>query len=188
MVNQLQKIFPENNFDVQENINITKKIKDKLNEVVFSQLLTFITNMLDFEVDKRIVLKITDEFIEKFNYLSDKNKESIFGIISPDKEEIEKLRKEYNPSLEPELIEVQDDDDVKEETKEKGSINQDKSEEISDKQEEKKEKEKTKEENLENSDNKEDLKDKEEPKEESKEESKGEKEESNEVQKEEDKK
>ena len=177
---RFQKIFPENNFDVEENINITKKIKDKLNEIVFSQLLTFITNMLDFEIDKRIVIKITDEFIEKFNYLSDKNKESVFGMISSDKEEIEKLRKEYNPSLEPELIEVKDDDDIMEETKEKASINKEKSEEISEKKEEIKEKqedkEKTKEENLEKSDNKEDLKDKEEPKEESKEEKKDEEE------------
>ena len=129
---RFQKVYPENNFNVEENINITKKIKDKLNEVVFAQLLTFITNMQDFEIDKRIMVKIVDEFIEKFNYLSDKNKQSIFEIISPDIQEIEKLRKEYNPSLEPELIEIQDDDDFMEESKEEININKKMTEEFFD--------------------------------------------------------
>jgi hypothetical protein len=112
---RFQNVSPENNFNVEENINITKKIRDKLNEIVFSQLITFIINMKDFEIDKRIMIRIIDEFIEKFNYLSDKNKQSILEVISPDIQEIEKLRKEYDPSLEPELIEIQDDDDIMEE-------------------------------------------------------------------------
>jgi hypothetical protein len=169
---RFQKVYPENNFNVEENINITKKIKDKLNEVVFAQLLTFITNMQDFEIDKRIMVKIIDEFIEKFNYLSDKNKQSIFEIISPDIQEIEKLRKEYNPSLEPELIEIQDDDDFMEESKEEININKKMTEEFFDILEEINEKEKNDiiKENEEKSENKENLKIKEESKEEKKDE------------------
>jgi hypothetical protein len=169
---RFQKVYPENNFNVEENINITKKIKDKLNEVVFAQLLTFITNMQDFEIDKRIMVKIIDEFIEKFNYLSDKNKQSIFEIISPDIQEIEKLRKEYNPSLEPELIEIQDDDDFMEESKEEININKKMTEEFFDILEEINEKEKNDiiKEDEEKSENKENLKIKEESKEEKKDE------------------
>ena len=56
--------------------------------------------MIDFGIDKRIILTITDEFVEKYNYLSPDNLENLFSMISHDKEEIEKLRKEYTHSLE----------------------------------------------------------------------------------------
>ena len=97
---RFEKTFPDTIFNIEGNINITKKIKDKLNEVVFSQLLPFVSNMIDFGIDKRIILKITDEFVEKYNYLSPDNLENLFSMISHDKEEIEKLRKEYTHSLE----------------------------------------------------------------------------------------
>ena len=77
-------------------INLTNEIISKFNEVVFSQLLAYITNMLYFIPDKKIVLKISDEFIKKYDYLSNENLNTLFNIISQDKEEIEKLRNEYN--------------------------------------------------------------------------------------------
>lgn len=70
---------------------------EKLNEVVFSQLLTFISNMGDFEIDKRIILKIVDECIEKYNYLSKTNIDSLYELITEGKVDIEQLRKEYSP-------------------------------------------------------------------------------------------
>ena len=83
-------------FSADKKMNITKEIKSKFNDVVFSQLLAYITNMIYFIPDKKIVLKISDEFVQKYNYLSNSNLDTLFGIISQDKEEIEKLRKEYN--------------------------------------------------------------------------------------------
>ena len=116
---RFEKSYPETNFNVEQNINITKKIKNKLNEVVFSQLLPFISNMNDFCIDKRIIIKITDEFVKKYNFLSPSNLESLYAMISSDKNEIEKLRNEYNPSLEPELKTEEDNkEDIKEKAKE----------------------------------------------------------------------
>ena len=100
---RMEKILPESNFNMEEDININQKVRDEINEVIFSQLLPFINNMIDFGIDKRIILKIADEFKEKFN-LSPTNLEVLYGIISSNKEEIEKLRKDYNTSLESELI------------------------------------------------------------------------------------
>ena len=40
------------------------------------------------------VLKIADKFVKKYDYLSNSNLNNLFEIISKDKEEIEKLRKE----------------------------------------------------------------------------------------------
>ena len=102
---RFENVFPDSNINIEKNININKKIKEKLNEVVFSQLLTYSSNMKDFEIDKRIILKIVDEFVEKYNYISASNLDCIYEMISSGKEDIEKLRKEYDPSLEDKLIE-----------------------------------------------------------------------------------
>ena len=121
---RFEKTYPETNFNVEQNINITKKIKNKLNEVVFSQLLPFISNMNDFCIDKRIIIKITDEFVKKYNFISPANLESLYAMISSDKNEIEKFRNEYNPSLEPELKSEDDKkDDLKDKDKEKEETN-----------------------------------------------------------------
>ena len=98
--------------------SVPNKIKNKLNEIVFSQLVSFLTNLNDFEMDKRVILKITDEFINKYNFLSDSNKESIYYVISTENEVIEKLRKEYDPSLESEIIEIKDEKNTKEKKEE----------------------------------------------------------------------
>ena len=114
-------------------IIMTKEIKSKFNEVVFSQLLAYITNMVYFIPDKKIVLKISDEFIKKYDYLSNSNLTTLFSIISQDKEEIEKLRNEYN----------QNNDDIKE--KEKDSLKEE--DKINEENQEKKEENDKKEDN-----------------------------------------
>ena len=131
---RFEKTFYDTNFNVELNINLTDKVKDKLNEVVFSQLLPFISNMIDFGIDKRIVLKVVDEFKEKYNYLSPSNLETLYQLISKNMEEIEILRKEYNPSLESKLISTKKED-IKEDLKE-NNINEENSKETT---EEKKE-------------------------------------------------
>ena len=137
-------------YDIEKGENIPDRIKRKLDEIVFSQLLSFITNLNDFEIDKRVILKIADEFIQKYKYLSESNIESVYQIISKDKDDLEKLRKEYDASLESEIIEIKDEKsvvkkDVKEEKKEEQK--EEKKEE--EKKEEKKEEEKKEEEKVE---------------------------------------
>ena len=91
--------------DLERFNNDKEKDLKKLGEVVFSQLLTFASNMKSFEIDKRIIVKIIDEFIEKYNYMSESNLKLIYGVIIQGKEgepndDLEKLRKEYDISLE----------------------------------------------------------------------------------------
>ena len=118
---RFENAFPDSNINIEKNFNINKKIKEKLSEVVFSQLITYSSNMKDFEIDKRIILKIVDEFIEKYNYISESNLDCIYEMISSEKEDIEKLRKEYDPSLEDKLIE-ESNINSEEEKKEKKEI------------------------------------------------------------------
>ena len=110
-------------FSADKKMNITKEIKSKFNDVVFSQLLAYITNMIYFIHDKKIVLKISDEFVQKYNYLSNSNLDTLFGIISQDKEEIEKLRNEYN-----QIKTIKGNESLKEEDK-NNKENQEKTEE-----------------------------------------------------------
>ena len=104
---------------LNRNEPMTDEIKSKFNDVVFSQLLAYISNMIYFISDKKIVLKIADEFIKKYDYLSNSNLDTLFGIISNDKEEIEKLRKEYNQPPKDDLIEK--NEEKKEEEQKEGN-------------------------------------------------------------------
>jgi hypothetical protein len=142
-------------YDIEKGENIPDRIKRKLDEIVFSQLLSFITNLNDFEIDKRVILKIADEFIQKYKYLSESNIESVYQIISKEKDDLEKLRKEYDASLESEIIEIKDEKsvvkkDVKEEKKEEQKEEKKEEEKKEEKkEEEKKEEEKKEEEKIE---------------------------------------
>ena len=110
---------------LNRNEPMSDEIKSKFNDVVFSQLLAYISNMIYFISDKKIVLKIADEFIKKYDYLSNSNLDTLFGIISNDKEEIEKLRKEYNQPSKEDLMEK---DKEKKEEKEQKEGNEEKKE------------------------------------------------------------
>ena len=138
-------------YDIEKGENIPDRIKRKLDEIVFSQLLSFITNLNDFEIDKRVILKIADEFIQKYKYLSESNIESVYQIISKEKDDLEKLRKEYDASLESEIIEIKDEKsvvkkDVKEEKKEEQKEEKKEEEKKEEKKEEEKKEEKKEEE------------------------------------------
>ena len=99
---RFEDLFPDSDITFKNNEKIPKKTKEKLNEIVFAQLLTYISNIKDFGIDERVLLKILDEFTEKYPFLSDNNLHSIYQIITQDKYDIDTLRKEYDPSLEEE--------------------------------------------------------------------------------------
>ena len=113
--------FPIIRLNIKE--RMTDEIKSKLNDVVFSKIMSHFTNMMFFIEDKKIVLQVVDEFIKKYDYLSDSNLNNLYDIISKDKEEIEKLRKEYSQNLKDNLIEndknIEKEEKIKEEEKEK---------------------------------------------------------------------
>ena len=92
-------LFDENN----------EKSKERLSNFGFSQLLTYSNNMREFFMDERIVVKIIDEFVEKYRVQKDLA-DAIYGVISPNPEDIQKLREEYynNPNIETELLSIEE--------------------------------------------------------------------------------
>ncbi len=75
--------------------DLSDKMKFKLSELLFSQLLPYVNNMNEFKLELKNIVYITEEFISKYNFLIEEHKDSIFGLLSNEKEEIEKLRNNY---------------------------------------------------------------------------------------------
>ena len=90
--------FEDMNIDAKINIvkkkNITDKIKPKIGEVLFSQIIPYVGNMIEFHVDKKNIVKIIDDINEQFNYLGDTNLESIYNLVCNSKEELKKVKEE----------------------------------------------------------------------------------------------
>ena len=78
--------------------------KYNLNNIVFSHIASYSTSMKDFQIDKRIILKIIDEFLKKYE-VSKEFCDLIYNNLG-DKKYVENLRKEYQsmPELEQKIL------------------------------------------------------------------------------------
>ena len=80
MIISLRKCVPEN-------------MKPRIGEVLFSQLLPYVGNMNEVEVDKKVTIKIVDSILEKFPYIEETNKVEIYKMICS-AEEIPKFKEQ----------------------------------------------------------------------------------------------
>ena len=104
---RFESLYPNEKLNLlNNNTNLPKNLVGKVKEIFFSCLLSHVSNMMELQIDKRIILKILDEFFNKYQYLDENSKNELYIIISIDKEEILKLRKEYeeNPNLEKDIL------------------------------------------------------------------------------------
>ena len=87
-----------------------KECCDRLSNICFSQLLPYANNMKEFFVDDRLIVKIIDEFVEKYQIQKEFADTIFAGVFSDKPEEVEKLRKEYkdNPNFENELMSLEE--------------------------------------------------------------------------------
>ena len=90
--------YQDNNKEINLNIfmenNISNKIVNNVAEILFSQLIPNINNMVELNVDKKLIARICEEFINKYNYLDQDNIDTLYNLISQDKEEINSLREQ----------------------------------------------------------------------------------------------
>jgi len=86
-----------------------EKSKERLSNIAFSQLLPYCNNMREFYMDDRVVVKIIDEFVEKY-HIQKEWAQSIYDVINSNPEELEKLRQEYknNPNIENEMMSLEE--------------------------------------------------------------------------------
>ena len=87
-----------------------KESCDRLSNICFSQLLPYANNMKEFFVDDRLIVKVIDEFVEKYQIQKEFADTIYAGVVSDKPEEVEKLRDEYknNPNFENELMSLEE--------------------------------------------------------------------------------
>ena len=117
-------------FMIKQELDRTAIFKtQKLNDILLTQLLPYVNNMIGFNMDKRIIIKIIDEISEKFHYLTEESFETIFTLLGCNKEQIEKYRKEIkeNKDLENQLFnnETQKDGNNNNDTKNENKTKKD---------------------------------------------------------------
>ena len=110
-----------NNLKQQNEMN-EKILKKNLDNIVFSQLLAYTTSMKDFKLDSRIILKIIDEIIKKYEISKD-YLDAIYSNLG-DEKYIEKLRNEYEsmPDLEQKIMDKINSEQNDENEKENNEI------------------------------------------------------------------
>jgi len=89
-----QNMNKEKNINVFMKNNISNNIGNKIGEILFSQLIPYVNNMIDLNIDKKLIARVVEEFINKYDYLNQSNIDILYGLISQDPEEINKLREE----------------------------------------------------------------------------------------------
>ena len=87
-----------------------KEASDRLSNICFSQLLPYANNMKEFFVDDRLIVKVIDEFVEKYQIQKEFADTIYAGVVSDKPEEVEKIRNEYqsNPNFENELLSLEE--------------------------------------------------------------------------------
>ena len=80
--------------------------KQNINYILLTHLLTNVNNMIGFNLNIRIIIKIIDEISEIYNYLNEDSYNTIFTLLGCNKEQIEMYRKEIkeNNNLKNQII------------------------------------------------------------------------------------
>jgi hypothetical protein len=100
---ELQKIIDKSNITKEDILNKNEKINanlsKKISEVIFSQILPFVNNMKDFDMELKDIVGITENFLHKYDYLDEDEKNNVFGLMSDNQDEINKLREKYQKQI-----------------------------------------------------------------------------------------
>ena len=94
-----QNNLKDNNINIFMKNNISKNLSNKIEDILFCQLTPSVRNMVEFNIEKKIIVKIIEEFIHKYDYLKQEKIDSIYNLISDNKEEIQKLKEENQKKL-----------------------------------------------------------------------------------------
>ena len=73
--------------------NIPENLKPRIGEVLFSQLLPYIGNMKEMEIEYKVIIKIVETIIEKYPFLETNQINEINKIICS-QEEVDKIKEE----------------------------------------------------------------------------------------------
>ena len=81
------------------NEKITEKIKNKLSELLFSQILPYVSNMSEFNINNTLISEIIVEFCSKYRYLNEEKIEGILSIVFKEKKEVNTIKENVKDFL-----------------------------------------------------------------------------------------
>jgi hypothetical protein len=97
---KLEEMNTNDNIIIAKNKNISESVKPKIGEVLFSQLLPYIGNMNEFNVDKKLIIKILDDINDRYPYMGQANMEAIYDLVCSSKEELKKIKEQIKQDKE----------------------------------------------------------------------------------------
>ena len=81
------------------NEKITSNLKKKISDVIFAQILPFVNNIKEFGIDLKVIIEITENFLHKYDYLNEEEKDNVFNLISDNQDEINQIREKYKNEI-----------------------------------------------------------------------------------------
>ncbi len=94
---EFKKLEDRNKTNDRMNISLKKNVPDNLRsrigEVLFSQLLPYVGNMKEMDIQPKAVIKIIETIIEKYPFIDASHKNDIYKMICTP-EEVEKIKEE----------------------------------------------------------------------------------------------
>jgi hypothetical protein len=89
---KLEEMNTNEKIIIAKNKNISESVKPKIGEVLFSQLLPYVGNMNEFNVDKKFIIKILDDINDRYPYMGQTNMEAIYDLVCSSKEELKEIK------------------------------------------------------------------------------------------------
>ena len=97
---ELKKLIDQNHDlnldDIKQNKQYSEKLCSKIGDVIFSQLITMISNILMFTNNHSFAIELIESLKEKYIYFPKKNIDILYQSISTDENLIKQLLEEYN--------------------------------------------------------------------------------------------
>ena len=84
IINQLENFKEMNdlkNIDILGEVQINNTIIKKLGDLLFTQILPYVNNMLDFNIDKNEIIEVVNYLNKKFKYLNKNDYNTIISVI-----------------------------------------------------------------------------------------------------------
>ena len=89
---KLDEMNTDDKINISKNKNIPENVKPKIGEVLFSQLLPYVGNMTEINVEKKYIIKIIDDINDRYNYMGQSNIEAIYDLVCSSKEELKEIK------------------------------------------------------------------------------------------------
>ena len=97
---ELKKLIEQNQElnleDIKQNKQYSEKLCSKIGDIIFSQVITMISNILMFTDNHSYAIQLIESLKEKFIYFPKKNIDILYQSVSTDEKLIKQLLEEYN--------------------------------------------------------------------------------------------